>query len=402
MKFQSITKARSIIFLLILTSSSCHHEKPIKMPTEINVVQEKTYFNLNNRSENLQSMARVGDDNLVLAGWTSGPNDIDIYVVKLNNLLEEVWSVVLGGSLNDNVTTIIPTEDGGYVLCANTYSNDRQVLMNHGNSDIWVVKLDQNGALQWSKTFGGSGDDGVYSNCIVATASGGFVVCGYTESTDGDVITSKGQADIWMLELDAQGNLVKQASIGTAGNDFSFGIRQTIDDQFVILARIDYSDETFDKPGIWVIKTSIEGEASWRHYIIGENPGNIKLTQDGGYVVVYSEFANEGDLAVEKINKAGQSQWKNKFPFSTQEVPVDIIELDRGGFLMLANSNLAFVQEMLLIRVDKNGNKLYEKEYGSPDVSANSLVKLNNNKIIAGGSKYVSDNEFLVVEFEEK
>jgi len=84
-----------------------------------------------------------------------------------------VWEKVLGGTALDIATAIQQTTDGGYVFVAFTKSVDGDVTQNHGNTDLWVVKLDDLGNIQWQKTFGGS--DGEYVRWIQQTSDGGYV-----------------------------------------------------------------------------------------------------------------------------------------------------------------------------------------------------------------------------------
>ena len=81
--------------------------------------------------------------------------------------------------------------DGGYILAGSTGSNDGDVSGNHGGSDVWVMKMDANGNLQWQKTFGGSDNENAIS--IVQTTDGGYFVLASTQSpNNGDVTGNHG------------------------------------------------------------------------------------------------------------------------------------------------------------------------------------------------------------------
>ncbi|MFZ1333426.1 MAG: hypothetical protein WAR83_14625, partial [Flavobacteriales bacterium] len=66
------------------------------------------------------------------------------------------WQRNLGGSLDDDCSSVHQTSDGGYILCGTSYSNNINVSGNHGNGDIWVVKLDELGDIEWQRCLGGS------------------------------------------------------------------------------------------------------------------------------------------------------------------------------------------------------------------------------------------------------
>jgi len=117
----------------------------------------------------------------------------------------ETWQKCLGGSDIDEAHSIQQTSDGGYIVAGWTYSNDSDVYGNHGWRDIWVVKLDENGNIQWQKCLGGSDSDKAYS--IQQTSDGGYIVAGLAYSNNGDVYGNHGESDMWIVKLDENGNL---------------------------------------------------------------------------------------------------------------------------------------------------------------------------------------------------
>src|SRR6187549_3243847 len=87
-----------------------------------------------------------------------------------------LWQHCYGGSLSDQGFSLIFTTDGGYAMAGHTHSNDGDVTNSHGNADLWVVKTDQFGNIQWQKTIGGS--DQEWYGSIIQTLDGGFAVVG--------------------------------------------------------------------------------------------------------------------------------------------------------------------------------------------------------------------------------
>ncbi|MDD3111061.1 MAG: hypothetical protein PHU26_02060, partial [Methanofollis liminatans] len=69
------------------------------------------------------------------------------------------WQRCLGGSDDDRAKSVFQTADGGYILIGETGSTDGDVSGNHGGSDVWVVKLDATGAIEWERCLGGSDQD---------------------------------------------------------------------------------------------------------------------------------------------------------------------------------------------------------------------------------------------------
>ncbi|MCB9344745.1 MAG: T9SS type A sorting domain-containing protein [Lewinellaceae bacterium] len=105
----------------------------------------------------------------------------------------------LGGSASDWLFSGILASDGSYLAAGITSSNDGDVFNNYGQKDLWIVKLDSSGEVSWQKCLGGSLGDG--GSSISKTNDGGFILAGYSYSTDGDVTENKGIQDIWVVKL---------------------------------------------------------------------------------------------------------------------------------------------------------------------------------------------------------
>ncbi|MDR0664156.1 MAG: hypothetical protein LBF86_01355, partial [Helicobacteraceae bacterium] len=120
-----------------------------------------------------------------------------------------VWQKSLGGSSADYANSIQQTSDNGYVIAGYSYSNDDDITDHRGYtgiSDFWIVKLDENGDIEWKKTLGGSAGD--VATSIQQTNDDGYIVAGYSASTDGDITGhhgSVGAADYWIVKLDKDG-----------------------------------------------------------------------------------------------------------------------------------------------------------------------------------------------------
>ena len=117
-----------------------------------------------------------------------------MWVVKLNSMGEIDWQKCLGGSNGDEAYSIQQTTDGGYIVAGYTEFYDDDVIANHGVSDIWIVKLSSTGEIDWQKYFVGSNMD--EGESILETTDGGYIVAGTTKSDDADVIANHGDDDI--------------------------------------------------------------------------------------------------------------------------------------------------------------------------------------------------------------
>jgi hypothetical protein len=159
---------------------------------------------------------------------------VDIVLTKTSLTGDSLWSRYYGGSDAEWPCGIFPTMDDNYYLVGTESSTDGDITYNPypGFANIWVVKIDSSGNKLWDKVYGGSNKDEAV-NAIV-TYDGGLAVLGSTFSYNGDITTSYGARDIWVLKLDNNGNKQWDFTIGTPGFDYAYGITQTQDSGFII------------------------------------------------------------------------------------------------------------------------------------------------------------------------
>ena len=94
--------------------------------------------------------------------------------------------------MSDYGEEIISTIDSGFLAIGATES------FGNGLTDLYIIKIDQNGNFQWHKTFGGPAID--YGKSIIQTPDSGFIACGYSNSIDLDY-------DLFLIKIDQNGNL---------------------------------------------------------------------------------------------------------------------------------------------------------------------------------------------------
>ena len=172
----------------------------------------------------------------------------DFWVIKLNASGTIDWQKTIGGDLTDNLTSIIETSDGSYLLgglSESTVSGDKKEA-SKGSFDYWVIKLNASGTLDWQKTIGGDLADNLLS--IALAADGGYLLGGQsTSNSSGDKTTdSKGDFDYWILKLNASGIIEWQKTIGGSKGDH-FGSITPISEESYVLGGESYSDISGDK-----------------------------------------------------------------------------------------------------------------------------------------------------------
>lgn len=227
----------------------------------------------------------------------------DAWVVRLDDQGTLMWQRCLGGNDAETIFAVRQATDGGYILVGNALSTDGDVSGNHGQTDLWVVKLDASGEITWQKCFGGSGiDEGAD---IRLTPDGGYLAGGQSNSTDGDVSGVHGvvASDFWIVKMDADGNLQWQKALGGGLSDYINCIQVLPDGGALAAGRT--SSSTGDVSGdhgyedYWVVRTDAMGELLWQHALGGSNvdeANTIAATNDGGCIVAGSVTSTNGQV----------------------------------------------------------------------------------------------------------
>lgn len=203
-------------------------------------------------SEGAYAVKRTLDGGYVLAGIALFEHNGDvntggsgiIWVIKINAAGDLIWNRRMGGTggpgMSDEVKDVLQNPDGSYLVVGSTGANDGDISGNHGGYDGWLVKLDANGAIVQQRCLGGSEDDYAYK--AMPAEEGRYVVVGYTRSNDGDVSGNHGNADVWVLMLDADLNILWQTCIGGSNADLAYAMARTPANETIIAGRTQSDD----------------------------------------------------------------------------------------------------------------------------------------------------------------
>jgi len=246
------------------------------------------------------SLIQTSDGGYAIAGHTKsfGAGDWDVYVVKLDSAGNLQWTRTIGGENEDLSLSLIQTSDGSYAIAGTTKS------FGAGEDDVYVVKLDANGNLQWTKTIGGPKRD--WSSSLIQTSDGGYAIAGYTQSF------SVGGYDVYVVKLDANGNLQWTKTIGAKKEDLGLSLIQTSDGGYAIAGKTN----SFGAGGldVYVVKLDANGNLQWTKTIGAKNKYSSKpsliQTSDDGYAIAgdtKSFGAGETDICIVKLDKNGNA-----------------------------------------------------------------------------------------------
>ena len=326
---------------------------------------------------------------------------------------------LLGGNQNDLANNIQQTADGGYIIGGSTESslNGDVTGTNKGGTDCWIVKLSATGNITWNKILGSSGFEEVRQ--IKQTADGGYIFCASTDSANGDVSgINNGNFDSWVVKLDANGDTSWTVLLGGDQPDFANAIQQTADGGYILGGfsfssdTLDISDATHGLSDYWVVKLSATGVVQWDKLLGGtgeEELHDIRQTSDGSYIATGSSTSSASgnvtgtingifDFWVIKLNASGIPVWNKLIGGNGEQIARSIQQTSDGGYIVAGKSTSSAsgnitgtnngLNDFLIVKLDAAGNISWNKLLGGDaDESAYSVKQtLDGGYIVTGSS----------------
>ncbi|MDD4607051.1 MAG: T9SS type A sorting domain-containing protein [Patescibacteria group bacterium] len=348
-------------------------------------------------------------------GDVSGHHGItDCWIVKIDSLGSIEWQRCYGGSNRDYGSSIQQTCDGGYIISGNSNSNDGDVSGNHGYTDCWIVKIDSLGSIEWQRCLGGSNIDEAFS--VQQTHDKGYIVAGHTFSNDGDVSGNHGAYDLWMVKIDSLGSIEWQRCLGGSNHDYGSSIQQTRDGGYIISGSSNSNDgDVSGNHGYtdcWIVKIDSLGLIEWQRCYGGsdiDKASSVQQTYDKGYIVAGYTFSNDGDVNgnhgytdywLLKLNSSGSIEWQRCYGGSHSEFMQSIRQTTDNGYIVIGytGSNDGDVSgnhghsDYWLLKLNSSGSIEWQRCLGGygEDFAYSVQQVADNNYIITGYSGSVN------------
>jgi hypothetical protein len=320
---------------------------------------------------------------------------------------------VYGGSENEGAYSIFAASDGGYLFGGWTLSNDQDVSGNHGREDVWLVKLDCNGRIQWQRAFGGSSSDAAFD--ITPDPQGNVMIAANTYSNDGDITHNNGGSDAWILKVDQLGNLVWEKNFGDVRGDDAISVINAPGGGYIVLiiSDADVSGQHGNED-VWVIKLDNDGNELWRTVLNNDSYDlGLKIinSNDGGYILVGTTNSGNGDDAwVVKLDASGNKLWDKKFGGTSGDRFYSIITVD-GGYVAVGSTNSldgdvvgkhpgidpnsgGEASDVWVVKFDESGNMIWQKCLGgSLTDQGYAIVKTSSGGYAISGATDSNDGD---------
>lgn len=275
------------------------------------------------------SLVQTPDSGYAIAGFTnsSGNGGYDVYLVKTDKDGILLWDSVYGGTDWDFGNSIIQTSNGDYVVCGETYS------YGNGNDDVYLLKTDSDGNLLWDSAYGGTSED--IGKSVSESSDGGYFITANTKSF------GQGDEDIYLLKTNSTGNLQWTKIYGSTGEDTGNEGKKTTDGGYIVIG----STKSFDGGNLyeyWLLKTDASGDTLWTRRekkIYNMHGTSVCQTTDGGYIFGgNADVLGNDDMYLFKTH--GDGLWQNYLTYGGLDLEnaFSVKQTFDGGYVIVGTT----------------------------------------------------------------
>ncbi|MDA3907938.1 MAG: hypothetical protein PF437_02510 [Sulfurimonas sp.] len=325
------------------------------------------------------------EDGFLLVGSTEsfGKGQKDVYVVKVDNFGNKIWSGAYGGGGVDEANAVVLVEDG-FMLAGTTRSFGNRI------QNLYLAKISKTGKLIWQNGYYSDKDDYYVGKDMVKISENNVLITGHEDH----VKFFNAEVNFYLnaIDTDGQRNGIKRYGEGEEKSNSII----SVSDGYVIAGETDtWGNGAKDS---YVIKINKDGDRVWHNafgWSYDEVANQIIQTKDGGYVLVGttdSDHRNQKDVFVVKINKDGNGVWQYHYGSKENEEGKGIVETEDGYVITgYTKDTKSYNSDVYLLKIDKQGNLVWHRHYGGDrDDEGNAISKVKDGFVVTG---YVSSKD---------
>ena len=340
----------------------------------------------------------------------------DAFIIKYDSLGNNEWLHTYGGESNEIFTGVCEANDGGYIILGQTSSvtGDLENLNYHGDNDLWVLKIDSLGNIVWNYLYGGSLDE--FSKEIIPANDGGFIILANTKSDNGDVSNlTGGYVDAWIMKINNDGGILWEKTYGGTNWDILSKIKSTSNGYVVAGETRSNTISGFNGDyDVYLLKIDNNGNTIWEKAFGGSNTDqafSLDITSNYSYIIggrtnsndsiMSSTVYGNGDAFVMKIDSSGNFIWETTLGGSEEDVFWGICATANNQYFAVGQTesddfditsdncyNHGYIDGFYAL-IDDNGNKQFSGTLGGNgnDILKNAYYTFDGNYITIGETK---------------
>ncbi len=326
------------------------------------------------------SVQECASGGFIIAGKTSsfGAGSGDVYLVRTDADGDTLWTRTYGGTEDDGGNSVQECVSGGFIIAGTTKS------FGAGYYDVYLIRTDVDGDTLWTKTYGGTPDD--FGNSVAECAGGGFIITGMTWSF------GAGERDVYLIRTNADGDTLWTKTYGGTGGDYGYSVQECADSGFIITGwTYSFGASYYD---VYLIRTDADGDTLWTKTYGGtgyDAGGSVQECAGGGFIIagVTESFgAGLRDVYLIRTNADGDTLWTKTYGGTDFDWGCSVEECAGGGFIIAGwtgSFGTGYV-DVYLIRTDADGDTLWTKTYGGTGYNWGKSVQecADGGFIIAG------------------
>lgn len=332
------------------------------------------------------------------------------------------WQYSFGTAGSEEARGVIPLPDGSIVVGGDSYpftsgGSGNRTSPNYGWQDFCLVGLDAQGEKRWDQAYGGNRNESLHA--VEQTADGGFILGGQSESpaSGNKTSTNHGQTDFWIVRTDASGNKLWDRSFGGVDYDFLRALKPIADGGFIVGGSSTSppgGNKTSPRHGAddyWVLRLDADGNKIWEASFGGEKNDFLKSVQqtpDGGFVLAgYSLSDTNGnktavsyggyDYWLVRLDANGNWLWDRAYGGDQSEQLAAVLVAPNGDLLLAGSSSSGVngkrtaprfgYEDFWVLRLDADGNEIWQAAYGGNQYQELlSAAVAGNGFVLAGWS----------------
>jgi hypothetical protein len=302
----------------------------------------------------------------------------DVYLLKIDADGDTLWTRRFGESNTSEIgRSVVQTSDGGYAIGG--YAGVGQ------DNEVYLLKTDADGNFEWDAFFGPTPDNRGHG--IIQSSDGGYVIAGQAYVAHG----AFGSYDMFVVKTDAQGGLEWQRFIGDDMNDFALSVCEAANGDFVVAG----STMSFGVWDAYLARLSPTGDSVWAQHVgrpAADEACDILALPDGsGFVftgITVAPSRGDGDVYLARTDTEGNILWSETYGGTDDDNGQSLVQMADGGFVISAMSASFgdFGWNVYVIKTDSVGAEEWSRVFGDEgDDRGHGVARGSDGSIAVAG-----------------